>query len=188
MKQRNHRLQLPCKKQDLMDLSIGDSVYLSGVLFTARDAAHKLILQTPRNQLVFNPDSKGLYLCGPLMKYSNEKWVVISAGPTTSSRIDLFESDFLEKFPKIRLVIGKGDIGTSTKKILKERGVYLVYTGGTGALAADQITKVLDVFYLEELGMAEAIWVFEVTTFGPLIVASDINGNSIFTTKEVNTQ
>jgi len=187
MKQKIHRLKLPCEKQDLMDVSIGDSVYLSGVLFTARDAAHQLLLHMPRNQMLFKPDSKGLYLCGPLMKYIEEKWVVISAGPTTSSRMNLFESDFLQKFSQIRLVIGKGDIGDSTKKILKDRGVYLVYTGGTGALAADQITKVLDVFYLEELGMAEAIWVFEVSSFGPLIVASDIKGNSIFTTNGVNT-
>jgi len=126
MKQKIHRLKLPCEKQDLMDVSIGDSVYLSGVLFTARDAAHQLLLHMPRNQMLFKPDSKGLYLCGPLMKYIEEKWVVISAGPTTSSRMNLFESDFLQKFSQIRLVIGKGDIGDSTKKILKDRGVYLV--------------------------------------------------------------
>lgn len=171
---------LPTTQDTLSQFSVGDSVYLSGRLFTARDAAHQLLLSTPKNQLFFEPGSMGLYLCGPLMKHVEDEWRVVSAGPTTSSRMDLFEADLLEKFPDISIVIGKGDIGAQTKKALKNRGVYLLYTGGTGALAADQITEVIDVYYLEELGMTEAIWVFEVEQFGPLIVASNIKGESVF--------
>ncbi len=114
------------------------------------------------------------------MKKNNDQWTVISAGPTTSNRMEAFQVDFLKKFPHINIIVGKGNIGEKTKKALKHRGVYLVYTGGAGALAANQIKRVIDVFWLEKLGMAEAVWLFEVKDFGPLIVAIDSYGKSIF--------
>ena len=108
------------------------------------------------------------------------KWQVVSAGPTTSSRMEIFEDKFLEKF-HTRLIIGKGGMGERTKKALqKDICVYTSYTGGAGALAADKVEEVLGVYYLEELGMPEAAWIFKVKDFGPLVVAMDSHNNSIY--------
>ncbi|MFO8078188.1 MAG: FumA C-terminus/TtdB family hydratase beta subunit [Thermoplasmatota archaeon] len=176
----NIQLKIPVTYEELSELSVGDSVSLSGRLCTVRDEAHHILLKTTHKKLPLKIDDNAIYHCGPLMKKNNNQWKVISAGPTTSSRMEAFQVDFLKKFPHINVIVGKGNIGEKTKKALKHRGVYLVYTGGAGALAADQIKKVIDVFWLEELGMAEAVWLFEVKDFGPLIVAIDSHGKSIF--------
>jgi tartrate dehydratase beta subunit/fumarate hydratase class I family protein len=71
-------------------------------------------------------------------------------------------------------------MGEKSVKLLRNRGVYLVYTGGAGALAADHIRKVVDVAWYDELGMTDAVWVFEVEDFGPLIVGIDAHGKTLF--------
>lgn len=173
-------LNIPISEEKIKNLHIGDIVYISGELFTARDEAHQRLLKIPFDNLPFAIDSLGLYHCGPLMKKSQKGWDVVAAGPTTSSRMELFESDLLKKFPLINIIIGKGGMGEHTVNALKNRGVYLSYTGGAAALAADQITKVKQVYWLEELGMAEAIWIFHVEQFGPLVVGIDSYGKSLF--------
>lgn len=165
------------------DLSVSDIFYLSGLVFTARDEAHRLLLDLPIGEIPFMISEMSLYHCGPLMRQKENGWEIISAGPTTSNRMDIFEDRFIERF-NTRLIIGKGDMGEQTRLALKKKkGVYGVYTGGAGALAADQITKIIDVFWLEELGMAEAVWVFEVKKFGPLVVCIDSKGDSLFKRK-----
>lgn len=175
-----YRLTLPLSTEKIKNLQIGDIVYLTGKLFTARDEAHQRLLHTSSNDLPFQIDSLALYHCGPLMKKEKDTWKVIAAGPTTSSRLELFESNILEKFSGLNVIIGKGGMGKGTLSALKSRGVYLSYTGGAAALAADQINRVIDVFWLDELGMAEAIWMFEVSSFGPLVVGMDAHGHSLF--------
>jgi tartrate/fumarate subfamily iron-sulfur-dependent hydro-lyase beta chain len=105
---------------------------------------------------------------------------VVAAGPTTSARMELFQAEFLNKF-KPRVIIGKGGMGERTLKALSEVGaVYTHFTGGAGALAAQAIRRVKEVHWLEELGIPEAIWVFEVEKFGPLVVAMDAHGRSLY--------
>jgi len=177
-------LVLPKDISKIEDLSVGDVFYLSGTVFTARDEAHRLLLELPSEKIPFRISEMSLYHCGPLMREKHDGWEVISAGPTTSSRMEIFEDRFIERF-NTRLIIGKGDMGEQTRLALKKKkGVYAVYTGGAGALAADQIDKIIDVFWLEELGMAEAVWVFEVAKFGPLVVGMDPKGASLFSRKE----
>ena len=173
---------IPLTDDDIKLLHVGDIVYLSGNVFTARDEAHQLLLKVPKDEIPFNVESMGLYHCGPLMEKKKGKWNVISAGPTTSSRMDLFEEDFIQKF-HINTIIGKGMMGEKTKNALKEKGVFFVYTGGVGALAADQIKSVSNVYWLEDLGMAEAVWIFTVDHFGPVVVAIDSFGKSMFPKK-----
>ena len=170
---------LPLKNDELKNLSVGDIVYLSGKMFTARDEAHRLFLKDENISLPFDPSEMALYHCGPLIEKKGKKWNVISAGPTTSSRMDGFSKDFIDRF-SIHAIIGKGMMGNQTRHTLKDKGVFFVFTGGAGALAADLITKVNDVYWLDELGMAEAVWLFTVKRFGPLVVAIDSKGNSIF--------
>jgi tartrate/fumarate subfamily iron-sulfur-dependent hydro-lyase beta chain len=173
-------MTIPIDSKDIKKLRVGDIVYVSGTIFTARDAAHEIMLEKKIDEIAFDPSVMALYHCGPLMEKKEGMWHVVSAGPTTSSRMELFEDRFIKKFG-INLIIGKGDMGKNTQKALQKYiCLYASYTGGAGALAADSIKKVKDVFYLDELGMAEAVWIFEVKDFGPLVVAMDCHGGSIY--------
>jgi tartrate/fumarate subfamily iron-sulfur-dependent hydro-lyase beta chain len=94
--------------------------------------------------------------------------------------MEIFEDKFLDKFG-INIIIGKGGMGERTKKALqKYTSVYTAYTGGAGALAADKVEEVEGVYWLEELGMPEAAWIFKVKEFGPLVIAIDSHGKSIY--------
>ena len=105
-------------------------------------------------------------------------WDIISAGPTTSIRMELFEDKFIHNY-KVRMIIGKGGMGSKTLNALKEIGaVYCSYVGGCGALAAKHINKVNGVEWLD-LGMPEALWKLTVEEFGPLIVTMDSHGSSL---------
>ena len=175
-----YHLTLPVKKEEIKKLKVGDILYLTGKIFTARDETHHIMLE--KDEIPFNPSEMALFHCGPLMKKDNGKWHVISAGPTTSSRMEIFEDEFIKKFGT-NIIIGKGGMGERTEKAFqKYTGVYVAYTGGAGALAADKIEEVSGVFWLEELGMPEAAWIFKVKEFGPLVVAMDSYGNSIYKT------
>jgi len=175
-----YHFDLPIDKADIKKLNIGDVVYVSGKIFTARDEAHHEMLKIEKDKLSFNPSDMGLFHCGPLMKKVNSKWQVVSAGPTTSSRMEIFEDDFIKKYG-IGIIIGKGGMGERTEKALKKYTcIYTSYTGGAGALAADSVKDVPDVYWLDELGMPEAVWIFEVIEFGPLVVSMDSHGESIY--------
>ena len=176
-----YEFTFPLTKKDITSLHVGDVLYVSGLLFTARDAAHQFMLTSNKHHVPFEPSKMGLYHCGPLVNQrSDGTWEVISAGPTTSSRMELFEDQFIHQFG-VRLIIGKGEMGTRTQKALQKYiCAYASYTGGAGALAADSIRTVQQVYWLEELGMAEAVWIFNVERFGPLIVAMDAHGASLF--------
>jgi tartrate/fumarate subfamily iron-sulfur-dependent hydro-lyase beta chain len=130
--------------------------------------------------LPFDPSGMALYHCGPLMKQENGQWVAVSAGPTTSSRMEAFEDILLDRFC-IHLIIGKGGMGERTRKALQKTGsVYTAFPRGAGVLAAEKITAVPQVYWLEELGMPEAVWILEVQEFGPLVVAMDSTGQSLY--------
>ena len=173
-----YHLNLPLKSEDIKKLKVGDILYISGRLFTARDEAHHTMLEAP--EVPFDPSNMGLFHCGPLMKKVGSKWQVISAGPTTSSRMEIFEDKFLEKFD-VKIIIGKVGMGKNTQKSLQKYiCVYTSYTGGAGALAADKVEVVEGVYWLKELSMPEAVWLFKVKEFGPLVVAMDTHGNSIY--------
>ena len=173
-----YHLNMPVSKEEIRKLKVGDILYLTGKVFTARDEAHHMMLE--KDKMSFDPGEMALYHCGPLMKQENGKWQAVSAGPTTSSRMEIFEDEFIEKFG-INLIIGKGGMGERTEKALQKYiCVYTSYTGGAGALAADKIEEVLGVYWLEELSMPEAVWLFKVKDFGPLVVSMDSHGNSIY--------
>ncbi len=168
------------EKTPIMDATkykLGDVIYVTGEIVLARDEAHKKLLEEGAPL-----DLKGsvIYHCGPVVTKKNGEWKVIAAGPTTSIRMEIFEDEFIAKFhPSI--IVGKGGMGEKTLKALKEHGaVYAAYTGGCGALAAERIKGVKEVHFLEELGIPEAVWVFKVEEFGPLVVIMDAHGNSYY--------
>ena len=171
-------LETPIKDADIEKLRAGDILHVKGILFTARDEAHMHLLEHGGVK-GFDPRGLALYHCGPVMRKKGNDWEALAAGPTTSARMDSLEARFLEKFgPKV--IIGKGGMGARTKEALvKYKAVFTNYTGGAGALAAKLLARVREVHLLDELGMAEAVWVFESDKFGPLIVTMDAHGRSL---------
>jgi len=170
-------LATPISEQEARDLHVGDTIYLTGTMFTARDEAHLMMLE---HGAPFCVEGLALYHCGPVVKQDDGKWKIVSAGPTTSARMEIFEERFLERFP-VRIIVGKGGMGEKTLAALEKVGaVYAHYTGGAGALAARAISEVTNVYWLSELGMAEAVWALSVKEFGPLTVSMDSHGKSMY--------
>lgn len=177
-------LKTPLSEADARRLHVGDTLYVDGFLFTARDEAHRVMLDCARHgaALSFRPQDMALFHCGPVVETRDGVWRVTSAGPTTSARMEMFEAQFLQAFPT-RLIIGKGGMGKKTLEALGSVGaVYTHFTGGAGALAARAVRSVPAVYWLEELGMPEAVWIFEVEKFGPLTVTMDAHGGSLHET------
>jgi fumarate hydratase subunit beta len=179
-------LTIPLEEAAIKNLKLGDVVQLTGTIYTARDEAHLHALEAARSgkELPVDFKSSAVYHCGPIMKKTdnandNDHWEVVAAGPTTSSRMNTLEPEFIEKFG-VRAIIGKGGMSKPTVDAMKEYGcVYLAFTGGAAILAARGIKSVQGVHWYE-LGMPEALWVLDAELFGPVIVAIDAHGNSIY--------
>lgn len=179
-----YEINIPPTEEEIKKLSVGDVIYITGIMVTARDEAHKKAIEMHEKgeELPIDFSKVAVFHCGPIMK-KNDGWKVVAAGPTTSSRMELFEDKFLELFGT-KIIIGKGGMGEKTAKACKQYGaIYCAFTGGAAVLAAQAIKKVRDVFWLDELGMPECLWVFEVERFGPLTVTIDTHGNNL--TEEV---
>jgi len=160
-------------------LRIGDILYLNGTVVTARDAGHRRALELLNRGETLPIDLHGLavYHMGPIVRKVGEEWKVYSAGPTTSTRLESYEAEFLEK-TGAKVVVGKGGMGAKTAEACKRLGTaYAIYTGGAGALAAKTIKRVKGVEWLD-LGTPEAMWVLEVEDFGPLTVVIDSEGRN----------
>lgn len=176
------KLNTPLSEEEVRNLNVGDTVYISGKMFTARDECHlKMLEMNEENESIpFNPEEMALFHCGPVVKKYDDEWKIISAGPTTSIRMEIFEDEFLKAF-KTRMIIGKGGMADKTLNALNEVGaVYAHYTGGAGALAARAIKKVKDVYWLDELGIPEAAWILKIEEFGPLTITMDANNKSLY--------
>lgn len=153
---------------EVLALSAGDRVELSGIVYTARDEAH---LRMQMDGIPFDPQGVAIYHCGPVVSDNR----IVAAGPTTSARMDRLTGFLLDR--GVRALIGKGGMGETVRDQLRGRGVYLAFTGGCAALAASHMT--LRGVHLAELGMAEAVWEIELDRL-PLVVGIDAKGNDLF--------
>jgi len=176
-----YRLKTPVSEEEVRKLGVNDTFYITGTIVTARDAAHRraLELQCEGKKLPINLEGLAVFHCGPIAKKENCDWRIVAAGPTTSSRMNLFEDKFIKNF-KVRIIVGKGGMGKKTADAMKKYGaVYGAFTGGAAVLAAKAIKHVKNVEW-SDLGMPEAMWVLDVENFGPLTVAIDAHGNNLF--------
>jgi fumarate hydratase subunit beta len=176
-----YKLKTPISEEDVRKLKVNDVLYVTGTIVTARDQAHRRALEFFKQgkPLPLNLEGLAVFHCGPVVSKEGDKWTAVAAGPTTSTRMDLFEDEFIKDF-KVRVVIGKGGMGKRTTDAMAKYGaVYGAFTGGAAILAARAIKNVKSVEWLD-LGTPEALWVFEVEEFGPLAVAIDSHGNNIF--------
>ena len=181
-------LSTPIDSADLAGLKIGDIVYLNGLVVTGRDKVHQRIVRQGCPPPV-DCSALVLYHAGPIARQkimpdhsnrqSKEEWEIVSAGPTTSMRMESCQGEFLEALG-IRLIIGKGGMGAKTAEVCRRLGaIHTIFPGGCAVLAAAKIESVEAVHWLE-LGMGEAMWVLRVKDFGPLIVSIDTKGNNLF--------
>jgi fumarate hydratase class I len=172
---REVRLEPPLSEEKVRALKVGDVVLINGPIVTGRDAAHHYLLH---HDTPYDMHGAILYHCGPVMLKENNEWRVKAAGPTTSIREEPYEADIIHRFG-LRAVMGKGGMGAKTGAALKEYGaVYLHAIGGAAQFYARCLPKVHGVYLLEELGVPEAMWVFEAHNF-PAIVTMDAHGNSL---------
>jgi len=168
-------ITLPLTDAIIEKLRVGDDVHLTGVIYTARDAAHRRIIEALEKgqQPPFDIRGQVIYYVGPTPPRPGQ--IIGSAGPTTSMRLDRYTPALLAA--GLKGIIGKGNRGPAVREALKEhKAVYLIAVGGAGALLARHIKKV-DVVAYEELG-TEAIRRLEVEDF-PAIVCNDIYGNDL---------
>lgn len=176
-----YNLTTPISEEDIRKLRVNDIVYITGTIFTARDEAHERALEWLKNkkQLPIDPNGLGVFHCGPIVRKTESGWEIVAAGPTTSTRMEMFEDKFIEAF-RVRIIIGKGGMGPKTAAAMKKVGaVYGAFTGGAAVLAAKAIRRIRTVEWLD-LGMPEALWIMDVEKFGPLIISIDSTGENLF--------
>ena len=169
-------IQMPLSEDKARELVYGDVITLSGIIYTARDAAHKKLIECINNneELPFDVDNQAIYYVGPTPSKPGE--IIGSAGPTTSYRMDDLTIPLLER--GLRIMIGKGKRDEKIIQAMKKYGVvYLAAIGGAGAYISNSI-KSCEIIAYEDLG-AEAIRKLEVSNL-QLIVAIDSYGNNIY--------
>jgi fumarate hydratase subunit beta len=174
-------LRTPLSEKTVRSLKLGETVHLSGNVVTGRDKMHIRVAEYSRTGKKIPEGIEGsvLFHAGPIMAKVESGWKVIAAGPTTSARMDPFEPELIRKFG-IRAVIGKGGMSKDVGNAMKRTGcVYLAAVGGTAVSIAGSIAEVCGVEW-QDLGMAEAMWKFRVERMGPLTVAMDSDGNSLY--------
>ena len=166
----------PLEAEAVEQLKVGTRVLISGVVYTARDAAHKRLVQAINNgeELPLNLEGQTLYYMGPSPARPGQ--VIGSAGPTTSSRMDIYTPPLLAI--GLKAMIGKGNRSQEVREAIKKhRAVYFVTIGGAGALLSKAIKKARVIAYPDLA--AEAIMQLELEGF-PAIVANDIYGGDLF--------
>jgi L(+)-tartrate dehydratase beta subunit len=181
---RTVRLKLPARSEDLRALEIGTVIYLDGRVFTAREGAYKRAIEdgfgmpAPREAL-------GLanFHCSPAASVNADGSYTVGAVTATASfRFAKWLDGWLD-LSGCNIIIGKGGMTSDVYRQLfvPHEAIYLTTVGyGTGALLGRGLKRVATVYWLEELGLAQAVWVLEVENFGPFLVESDLAGNSLF--------
>jgi fumarate hydratase subunit beta len=170
------RIRTPLTESAVLGMSSGESVLLSGVLYTARDAAHRRFcdLLDRGETLPIDLASQVLYYAGPVPARPGK--VIGPIGPTSSYRMDPFTPGLLEL--GLKGMIGKGNRSDSVvRAIMQHKAVYLASVGGTAAFGARRVKKA-EIVAFEDLG-PEAVYRLEVHEF-PLVVAIDCHGENLF--------
>ena len=174
----DRKIQVPISKEDAKSLKAGDYVYLTGTIYTARDAAHKRMQEAldKGNELPFDVAGNVIYYMGP--SPDREGRPIGSAGPTTASRMDKYTPRLLDM--GLGAMIGKGKRSQAViDAVIRNGSVYFAAIGGAGALLSQRILK-SEVIAYDDLG-AEAIRKLEIKDF-PVVVVIDSEGNNLYET------
>ena len=161
-------LTTPITSEDLKDIHIGDIVYLNGSMTTCRDVAHRRLVEEGR-ELPVDVRDAAIFHAGPIIRpLDDDKFEMVSVGPTTSMRMEKFEYEFVKE-TAVRVIIGKGGMKENTENACKDFGaIHCVFPAGNAVVAA-----------------TEALWHCRVKEFGPLIVSIDTEGRNLFEENKV---
>jgi tartrate/fumarate subfamily iron-sulfur-dependent hydro-lyase beta chain len=173
-------LETPLKAGDVNTLRIGDVIHLRGLIYTSRDMAHLMIKDMLEKNETLPVDFQGaaVFHAGPVVTKGDTGWELRVIGPTSSIRMEPY-SEMVGELG-VKVLIGKGGMGESSRDAFQKYGqVYLQAAPGCAALLADGIEAIQEVHWFE-LGMPEALWILKAKKFGPLVVAMDSKGNSIY--------
>ena len=174
----------PVTAQDLEDIKVGDIIYLDGSMTTCRDVAHRRLVEEGR-ELPVDVRNNAIFHAGPIIRpLENDKFQMVSVGPTTSMRMEKFEYEFV-KLTGVRVIIGKGGMKENTERACKEFGaIHCVFPAGNAVVAATEVEEIVRAEW-RDLGMPETLWHCHVKEFGPLIVSIDSYGKNYFEEKKV---
>lgn len=174
----DHLLRPPLRECDARELQLGDVVRIEGTIFGLRDATHIRMFDEGIAPPADLSGSVCLHTAPGVKKNAQGKYEKISIGTTTSTRMDRFVPGLLETY-SVRAIVGKGGLLKGSVDAMKKFGaVYLAIVGGAAALQTMQIEEIEQVWW-EDL-MPESLWKFRVRDFGPLIVAIDSHGHSLY--------
>lgn len=180
-------LKIPLKEEEMRQLRIGDVVYLTGNVYTARDMGHFRIRQLLAEGKTLPKDFNGaaIFHAGPVcLKKNDGSWQLNVIGPTTSIRMEPY-ADMVGRLG-VRAIIGKGGMEQRTLDACSKYGyVYFQAAPGCAAKLAQGIRSVQSVDWFE-MGMPEALWDLEAVGLGPLVVGMDSHGNSIYKLLKIN--
>lgn len=180
-------LTTPIKDEDLLDLKVGDVVYLTGRLVTCRDVAHRRLIEQGR-ELPVNLEGGAIFHAGPIVRKKGENdFEMVSIGPTTSMRMEKFEREFIKQ-TGVKLIVGKGGMGPETAAGCQENiAVHAIFPGGCAVLAATLVEEIEGAEW-QDLGMPETLRINRVREFGPLIISIDTKGNNLIQQNKVEFQ
>lgn len=178
------RLKTEPATEDLRKLELGDVVYLDGSVYTAREGVYRRAVEEHVPLPLDLPAESGTnFHCSPAASISDTGEFNMGAVTATASfRFSKWIGTWLE-LSGAKLILGKGGMSSKDYRehFVPHGAIYLTTVGyGTGALLGRGVKRVKNVYWREELGLAQAMWLIEVENFGPFIVDSDLNGNSLF--------
>ena len=178
------RLKTEPAQEDLRQLALGDVVYLDGSVYTAREGVYRRAVEENVPLPLDLPAESGTnFHCSPAASIAdNGDFNMGAVTATASFRFSKWIATWLE-LSGAKLILGKGGMSSKDYRehFVPHGAIYLTTVGyGTGALLGRGVKRVKNVFWREELGLAQAIWLIEVENFGPFIVESDLDGNSLF--------
>ena len=174
----------PVSTEDLKDIKVGDIVYLDGRMTTCRDVAHRRLVEEGR-ELPVDVRNNAIFHAGPIIRpLENDKFEMVSVGPTTSMRMEKFEYEFVKE-SGVKVIIGTGGMKENTERACKEFGaIHCVFPAGNAVVAATEVEEIVRAEW-RDLGMPETLWNCRVKEFGPLIVSIDTEGNNMFEKNKV---
>ena len=174
-----YHLTAPLKDEDVKQLKLGDTVYISGECFTCRSRLQKYIFDE-NNTLPFSTENRNVLIHnGPIVVKENGKWRLVSFMPTSSIRFEKWGAKSVDEW-NLKMIVGKTTMGEKTAKMMKEKKcVHVSPRSVSPNLWIDSI-EIQDVHLYDELGRIEAAWFFKLNDLGPFIVDIDCEGNNYF--------
>ncbi len=172
-------IKTPVSEKEVRSLKLRDKIYISGPIFTARDRAHKFLIdEAEPERLPFSLEGAAIYHCGPVVVGEGSEQRIIVAGPTTSARMNTYTPQLISRYG-VRVIIGKGGMNEAVLGAMGKYGaIYASCVGGASVCLAKFIKSIKGVYKLEEFGPPEAIWALEVQNF-PAVVTMDSQGQSL---------